>query len=110
MSDKEQLQRLSEEVAGAYLRYLKAKTGDDKVTYDGVTKRVIFDELVFGLIGVAHTNARNHPDDPILKDPHKNLSQMINLFTRPYTLTDFGLSVIEMMNEKSIHKERGVAM
>lgn len=110
MSEQEQLQRLGEEIARAYLRHLKETTGGDTVTYDGVTKTVVFENLVFGLVGVAHTNARKHPDDPVLKDPHKHLSQMINLFSRPYTLTDFGLRVIEMMNEKSIHKERGVAM
>ncbi|EIX9701415.1 hypothetical protein ACQSH3_09600 [Klebsiella pneumoniae] len=110
MNEQEQLQRLSEEIAGAYLRHLKETTGGNTVTYDGVTKAVIFEELVFGLIGVAHTNARKHPEDQILKDPHKHLSQMINLFARPYKLTDFGLRVIEMMNEKSIHKERGVSM
>lgn len=110
MSEQEQLQRLSEEIAGAYLRHLKETTGGDTVTYDGTTKTVIFEQLVFGLAGIAHTNSRKHPDDPILKDPHKNLSQMINLLSKPYSLTDYGLRVIEFMNEKSIHKERGVAM
>ncbi|EPM0412136.1 TPA: hypothetical protein MDQ61_001458 [Klebsiella pneumoniae] len=110
MSEQEQLQRLGEEIARAYLRHLKETTGGDTVTYDGVTKTVVFENLVFGLVGVAHTNARKHPDDPVLKDPHKHLSQMINIFSRPYTLTDFGLRVIEMMNEKSIHKERGALM
>ncbi|SWC18146.1 Uncharacterised protein [Klebsiella pneumoniae] len=77
MNEQEQLQRLGEEIAGAYLRHLKETTGGDTVTYDGVTKTVVFEQLVFGLVGVAHTNARKHPDDPVLKDPHKHLSQMI---------------------------------
>ncbi|MBF9782946.1 hypothetical protein I4O55_05625 [Klebsiella aerogenes] len=110
MSEQDQLQRLSEVIAGAYLRHLKETTGGDTVTYDGVTKTVVFEHLAFGLVGVAHTNARRHPDDAILKDPYKHLSQMINLYTRPYSLTDFGLRVIEHLNEISIHKERGTLM
>lgn len=110
MSEQEQLQRLSEEVAGAYLRHLKATTGGNTVTYDGVTKSIIFEELVFGLIGVAHYNAKNHPDDEILKDPYKHLLHMIDILSKPYVITDFGLKVIEHMNEISIHKQRGVLM
>ncbi|EJE2983261.1 hypothetical protein M4I10_004513, partial [Escherichia coli] len=62
MSEQEQLQRLSEEVARAYLRHLESTTGGNKVTYDGVTRSITLEELVFGLIGVAHFNAKNHPD------------------------------------------------
>lgn len=110
MSDQESLQRLSEEVASAYLRYLKAKTGDDKVTYDGITKRVLLEELSFALIGVAHHNANNHPEHDILKDPHRHLSEMINIYRTPYAITEFGVRVIEHLNEISIHKTNGVAM
>lgn len=110
MSEQEKLQRLSEEVAGAYLRHLKETTGGNVITYDGVTKSITLEELAFGLIGVAYFNARNHVDDDILKDPYKHLSQMINIYSKPYTITDFGLSVIEHMNEISIHKEPGVSM
>jgi len=35
---------------------------------------------------------------------------MINIFTKPYTITDFGIRVVEHLNEISIHKERGAAM
>ncbi|WP_462174771.1 hypothetical protein [Klebsiella pneumoniae] len=51
MSEQEQLQRLGEEIARAYLRHLKETTGGDTVTYDGVTKTVVFENLVFGLVG-----------------------------------------------------------
>ncbi|ENQ2050784.1 hypothetical protein ACEOMX_002473 [Salmonella enterica] len=108
--EQDQLQRLAEEVSAAYLRYLKHKTGDDKVTYDGVTKRVVFEELAFALVGVSHYNAKNSPEHPILSDPHKHLMEMINILTKPYTITDFGVRVVEHLNEISIHKERGVMM
>lgn len=110
MSEQEQLQRLSEEIAGAYLRHLKAVTGGTTVTYDGVTKNVDFDELAFALIGVAHYNAKKNNNNETLKDPYKSLSEMINLYTRPYTLTTFGISVIEHLNATSIHGERGELM
>lgn len=110
MSEQEQLQRLSEEVARAYLRHLEATTGGNTVTYDGVTRSITLEELVFGLIGVAHFNAKNHPNDEILKDPYKHLSHMIDILSKPYVITEFGLKVIEHMNEISIHKQRGVLM
>ena len=45
MSEQEQLQRLSEEVARAYLRHLESTTGGNKVTYDGVTRSITLEEL-----------------------------------------------------------------
>jgi len=110
MSEQEQLQRISEEIAWAYLRHLKITTGGTTVTYDGVTKNVDFNELVFGLVGVAHYNARKSPDNDTLKDPYKSLTEMINLYSKPYTLTEFGLRVIEHLNSISIHRERGTLM
>lgn len=106
----EDLQRLSKEVASAYLRHLKNKTGGDTVTYDGVTKKVELGELAFALVGVAHYNAKNHPDHDILSDPHKHLREMLNVYTNPYTITEFGLRVVEHLNQISIHKENGEAM
>lgn len=106
----EDLKRLAEEVAKAYLRYLKAQTGSDHVTYDGVTKSISVDELAFGLVGVAHYNAKIAPDNPDVSDPYKHLSKMINVFSKPYSITDVGVLIIEAMNKKSIHKQQGEAM
>lgn len=106
----DELQRLAQEIAAAYLRHLKSKTGSDTVTYDGVTKKVEFDELAFALVGVAHHNAKNHPEHETLSDPYKHLNEMLNIYVKPYAITEFGLRVIEHLNEISIHKEKGSAM
>lgn len=58
--EQDQLQRLAEEVSAAYLRYLKHKTGDDKVTYDGVTKRVVFEELALPSLAYLITTLKTH--------------------------------------------------
>ncbi|MEQ9912215.1 hypothetical protein [Pectobacterium polaris] len=101
---------LAEEVAKAYLRHLKHETGSDIVTVNGVSKHVYFEQLTFGLAGVVHYNSKKLPDSEPLKDPHRHLQSMINVFTKPYTLTPYGLTVINAMNEKSINGEEGRPM
>lgn len=101
----EQVQRLAKTIAEVYLRELKRETGGDTVTINGITKRVTLDELAFGLAGVVAYNAKQHEGKHnVLRDPYKNLMEMISIGTKPYMLTEYGLSVINRMNEISINK------
>ncbi|HDW8052596.1 TPA: hypothetical protein ACVU0F_004332 [Yersinia enterocolitica] len=106
----ENLNSLAEEVAKAYLHHLKNETGSDIVSINGVSKHVQLDQLAFGLVGIVHYNSKKLPADEPLSDPHRHLQSMINVFSNPYSLTPYGLSVIEAMNERSINNEEGKMM
>lgn len=108
--DMESLNSLAEEVAKAYLHYLKSETGSDIVTINGVSKHVDLEQLTFGLVGIVHYNSKKLQTDKQVSDPHIHLQSMINIFSRPYRLTPYGLSVIEAMNEHSIDKKEGRMM
>ncbi|OVZ87913.1 MULTISPECIES: hypothetical protein [Yersinia] len=106
----ENLNSLAEEVAKAYLRHLKIETGSDVVTINGVSKHVDIEQLAFGLVGIVHYNSKKLPADEPLSDPHRHLQSMINVFSKPYSLTPYGLSVIKAMNERSIDNDEGKMM
>ncbi|AZS56805.1 hypothetical protein WCT56_23220 [Pectobacterium parmentieri] len=106
----DEINALAEEVAKAYLRHLNRETGSDIVTVNGVSKHVSLEQLAFGLAGVVHYNSKTLPDHEPLKDPHRHLQSMINVFTKPYTMTQYGLMVIDAMNAQSISSEEGRAM
>ncbi|RZF13786.1 hypothetical protein [Serratia marcescens] len=101
----EQIQRLAKTIAEVYLRDLKKETGGDTVTINGITKHISLDELTFGLVGVVSYNAKKHEGErSVLSDPYKNLMEMICIGTKPYTLTGYGVRLINYMNEISINK------
>ncbi|CNF58213.1 hypothetical protein [Yersinia similis] len=106
----ENLNSLAEEVAKAYMRYLKSETGSDLVTINGVSKHVDLEQLTFGLVGIVHYNSKKLPVDESSSDPHRHLQRMINIFSKPYSLTPYGLSLINAMNEHSMNNKEGRMM
>lgn len=98
----EQLARLSNAIAEAYLRHLKYETGGNQFVHDGISGDIILENLSDGILSNAYSAAKNKGVSNIESLAYQYLLPLINLQTYRYKITSEGLAVIELMIKKSL--------
>lgn len=99
----ERLQQLASTIAQIYVDGLKAKTGKTLVTYSGITGEVIPELLAAGLFDNAVYIVKTDGEQFDVEGKAFNLlSPLINLSTKPYTLTERAYNVINFLNSKAL--------
>ena len=100
----EQLNRLSDAIASAYLNYLRRTTGGTRFEYDGWHGEITRENLSYGLminaIAVAKRNSKANAEAAA----YGYLSPLLCLEGRDYRVTELGVSVIEAMTRKALEK------
>lgn len=100
----EQLQRLAEAVADAYLRNRLREHGNTQFSHDGKTGEIRRDLLASGLVDNCVYAARNSGKADYEQEAYSMLMEMISLDGREYRITDHGLNVIEHMHRIALVK------
>ncbi|WP_368884466.1 hypothetical protein [Providencia vermicola] len=99
----EKLQQLASTIAQIYVDGLKAETGTTLVTYNGITGEVIPELLAAGLFDNAVYIVKTDGEQIDVEGKAFNLlSPLINLSTKPYTLTERAYNVINFLNTKAL--------
>ncbi|WP_272683185.1 hypothetical protein [Providencia sp. PROV156] len=94
----EKLQQLASTIAQIYVDGLKAETGTTLVTYNGITGEVIPELLAAGLFdnAVSIVKSRGESFD-VESKAYDLLCPYLNVFTKPYSITDQCIYVIGEM-------------
>ncbi|KMV67348.1 hypothetical protein AI29_13790 [bacteria symbiont BFo2 of Frankliniella occidentalis] len=100
----EQLARLSNAIAEAYLRHLKYETGGNQFEHDGISGDIILENLSDGLLTNAYAAAKNKGKSNVEALAYQYLLPLINLQGRHYQITPEGLALIEFMTVKELSK------
>lgn len=103
----EQLQRLADEIAEAYISHLIKETGKTIIEHDGVRGEVVKTFLSSGLVDNAVSAARNSEAAASYEnEAYKMLMNLICLNGRDRTITPHGIEVINFMNRKALSKSK----
>ncbi|WP_239952719.1 hypothetical protein [Pantoea sp. Z09] len=100
----EQLQRLAEAVADAYLHNRLREHGNTQFSHDGKTGEVRRDLLASGLVDNCVYAARNSGKVDYEREAYSMLMEMISLDGREHQITNYGLSLIDNMHRIALKK------
>lgn len=100
----EQLQRLAEAVADAYLRNRLREHGSTQFSHDGKTGEVRRDLLASGLVDNCVYAARRLGKADYERETYRMLMEMISLDGREHQVTNHGLSLIDNMHRIALKK------
>lgn len=99
----EKLQRLASTIAQIYVDNLKAETGEILVTYNGITGKVTPELLAAGLFDNAVFAVKADGEEiDVEGKAYDLLSPLINLSTKPYSLTGQAYKLINFLNVQAL--------
>ncbi|EPC7279551.1 hypothetical protein ACR2SK_000044 [Proteus mirabilis] len=99
----EKLQRLASTITQIYVDNLKAETGETLVTYNGITGKVTPELLAAGLFDNAVFAVKADGEEiDVEGKAYDLLSPLINLSTKPYSLTEQAYKLINFLNVQAL--------
>ncbi len=106
----EQLNRLSDAIASAYLNYLRHTTGGTRFEHDGWHGEITHDNLSYGLMINAIAIAKGNSAANAEAVAYGYLSPLLCLEGCQYRVTEWGVHVIEFMTRKALEKNHKPAI
>ncbi|EMC3642942.1 hypothetical protein VPR96_003431 [Klebsiella pneumoniae] len=101
----EQLQRLADIIAETYIRDLRRETGDNVITWNGISGNVEKHLLSSGLMDNTISAARSTCGPAFEREAYQMLLNFISFDGPEYRLTEYGVQVINFMNTLALKKK-----
>lgn len=99
------VQLLADEIADAYLRFLHFHNGNHEFKQNNITGTIIKENLAGALVDTAILmTSEFRSSSTLVEDAHKYLTDFIDVFAKPYQITEEGLRVITILNIDALNK------